>query len=1387
MTLLILFGFMSGPEAPARSTRSRVDFSTTPAPVFYHQFGADLGFNRPPVSRYPGTLHFTPANSLPSSSSGRASSAVPVSDHLGSTGPSPPVSVAAVGVSSLPDSSAANMSSSFGYGGGSLAPKSFAGTDAERVDEFLGIYNWYTKLHKWDDETKCQGLRRFLEGRAKLWFEAIVNRCQATPAPAATEATADSEEDEKGTAAVSPTLLTNWSLLEADMKKTFAARDIPMLIRHTLQTRHQFANEKVMDYALTMQSMMNKVDPLMKEEQKLHYFLFGLQPAYYLEVQRAFPTLNNVTFDQAVDAAKRYEEALMIATGAGAAIHNINHYGMPQQPFMNPMLSGMMMPPQAAMFYGGGVDPFAYDVNAVSTGRQFGGRPSSGLPTAVNVNNTTSSSSNNNDVMKKLFDELADLKKQVMESKGSVSGSGAGQVGFHFSNNNRGGMNGYQHQPGWVNPSSARCFYCGIAGHTKARCRKLARDEERARMNQNFNDTQGSSSNNSGGGSGQLPPRSSSSSNAAGGGYGHGNPGNRSSAEEKKNDSVNTLTASVNTIDEKNDVSGTSASVYSVSPTQIRPLSVDGNVGGAAVEEVLIDTGASITVISAELLRRLNIQPQSLTPTAVRVRDASASSLNPIGAIRLNVELHRVSIGEVEFVVLQNLNAEAIIGSDVLHKHFKGINFEDGKLAYKNELIPLNNCLNPSRNIFEIFLLRDVFIPPFGEVLTRATSIRGDLTRSQTDDVVAMAKESGAVAMVEPVAIRGLEEKVRAARSVLSVNYLCCDSVPDRGIPVRLSNFTDRVVELGADVPIANVELVEVESVLPATHLSMEELEVNNIVALDSVANSTTATGDESTVKPEDVAKAIKTTKQGEAEKLSALLHKYPQLFAANPKKPTQTTKTTHSIDTGDAKPIKLPPYRNARVDDEHIEKEIAGLLSNGLIRRSNSPWSAPVVIVMKKGGERRTCIDYRKLNAVTKKCSYPLPRVEDLIDSLGTKDGRKKYFSKLDLASAYWSVKIDEKDREKTAFVTKQGLFEWLVMPFGLCNAPATFQRLMDEVFAELKFKCVVVYFDDIVIFSDSFEEHIVHLELVFKKLTDAHLQAKLVKCQFGLEEVSFLGFIIGPEGVKPDPDTVRSVAEFRVPKTVRDLRSFLGLASFYRSFIAGFAGIATPLHQLTKKDIVFVWNDEAHAAFNHLKHALTSAPILATPEFGKPFTLTTDASRYALGAVLSQMKEGKERVIRYASRTMNAAERRYSVTEQECLAIVWAIGVYRCYLLGIHFTIVTDHKPLVSLPKLKLDDPYGRLARWTLKLQHYDYDVVYTKGSLNTNADALSRITEIDEAEAGVDEEELEAKYQNDGGRTASGIDQTKEGDGVVNEVGVEAEERAREIDLLIGSHRQ
>jgi hypothetical protein len=433
----------------------------------------------------------------------------------------------------------------------------------------------------------------------------------------------------------------------------------------------------------------------------------------------------------------------------------------------------------------------------------------------------------------------------------------------------------------------------------------------------------------------------------------------------------------------------------------------------------------------------------------------------------------------------------------------------------------------------------------------------------------------------------------------------------------------------------------------------------------------------------------------------------------------SRTHLIEHRINTGNETPVKQRYYRTSQAEQTFIEEEIRRMLNDGVVRPSSSPWASPVVLVKKKNGNLRFCVDYRRLNAVTKKDSYPLPRIDDIFDSLTG----ARWFSSLDLASGYWQVPVAEEDREKTAFVTKVGTFEFNVMPFGLTNAPATFQRLMDKIFRDAIGRFVLVYLDDINVYSRTFSEHLEHLQWVFDRLREANLQCRWEKCEFIKPKLKFLGHEVSAQGLSPDPDKVEKVKNFPWPRTVHQLRCFLGLASYYRKFIKDFSKKASLLYDLLKKGTVYQWRTPHQNAFQLLKDCLTSAPILTYPNFERDFTLHTDASTIGLGAVLAQKDDdGNERVIAYASRTLNSAEKNYSATELECLAAIWAIKHFRPYLHGRSFDLVTDHAALKWL--LNQSTPQGRTARWVLQLQEFSPRVVYRKGTTHTNADALSRI---------------------------------------------------------------
>jgi hypothetical protein len=458
-----------------------------------------------------------------------------------------------------------------------------------------------------------------------------------------------------------------------------------------------------------------------------------------------------------------------------------------------------------------------------------------------------------------------------------------------------------------------------------------------------------------------------------------------------------------------------------------------------------------------------------------------------------------------------------------------------------------------------------------------------------------------------------------------------------------------------------------------------------------------------------------------EREELRKLLFEFWDCFALNPNKPTTTTVVQHEIDTGSHRPIKFKPYQVPKAWEDKVKKMLDDMRDNHIISpTSTSPWGFPVVLVKKKDGSIRFCIDYRKLNAITKTSSYPIPLISELLDSLNG----AQFFSSMDLASGYWQIRMHPDSVEKTAFVSKWGSFVFNVMPFGLVGAPATFQSLMDRIFGDLQWKNLCVYFDDIFVFSKTFKEHIVQLREVFTRLRRYHLQAKLSKCQFLRKELIFLGYQVTRGGISPDPTRVKHVQEWGTPKRAKDVRSFVGLCSYYRRFVPHFASIAEPLHRLMGKNAEFKWSSEADQAFKTLKEKLTSAPVLSAPDWSQPFILHTDASKFGLGAVLAQTIDGEEKVIAYASKSLNKAQQNYTTSDRECLAIIWGIRHFRAHLLGRKFDLYTDHSALQFINTMKLNrDLSGRLARYQMFLQEYEFEPHYRKGEANANADALSR----------------------------------------------------------------
>lgn len=461
-----------------------------------------------------------------------------------------------------------------------------------------------------------------------------------------------------------------------------------------------------------------------------------------------------------------------------------------------------------------------------------------------------------------------------------------------------------------------------------------------------------------------------------------------------------------------------------------------------------------------------------------------------------------------------------------------------------------------------------------------------------------------------------------------------------------------------------------------------------------------------------------------EKNEIVNLVSKYPDIFHLENEPLSFTNHVKHQIRTSDELPIYTRNYRFPEIYRKEVDRQIEEMLEHGIVRHSESAWNAPIWIVPKKSDASgkpkfRIVIDYRKLNEKSYQDSYPLPQISELLDKLG----RCQYFSIIDLKSGFHQIEMHPDSIEKTAFSTPNYHLEFTRMPFGLKNSPATFQRLMDNILRGISNEYCCVYLDDIIVYSTSLAEHMIRLEEVFKRLRKANLKIQLDKTEFLRREINYLGHVITPEGVKPNPDKIKAIMNYPIPKTTKEIKAFLGLLGYYRKFIRDFARITKPFTRCLKKgNKIEVTDPEYVECFETCKGLLTNDPILQYPDFSKPFHLTTDASNFAIGAVLSQPSKKGDLPVAFASRTLNDSERRRSTIERELLAVVWGVEHFRPYLFGRRFKIFSDHRPLQWLFSIK--EPSSKLFKWRTKLSAYDFEIEYKKGLLNTNVDALSRV---------------------------------------------------------------
>ena len=721
----------------------------------------------------------------------------------------------------------------------------------------------------------------------------------------------------------------------------------------------------------------------------------------------------------------------------------------------------------------------------------------------------------------------------------------------------------------------------------------------------------------------------------------------------------------------------------------------------------LIDTGADISCMSDDLYKDLcldDVCPISDTDMTVRVANSKLAKVS--GKVKLKVTIGETEITQ-EFFLIPNLNSKMNLGQDFLQTQEAIIKCCDNTLELKkvNTTVPLF-CTNQRSSV--------------ARIVNRITIAK----RSERLIPVKVKKTNSPVTcLLEPT--KSLTYKQLAGAK--------CVTIPAEGVThFRVMNPTDEPITLYKHQPVAIAHPVNSSDVVMELH--DVDKSVSHIPSLDAINKTSTSTNYANIAKEMDFDLHKSSLSVEQQESLLTLIGKNRDVFAKDISELGSTDIYHHRIDTGNATPVRQMPYRQSPKMREVTEKEIEVMLAHDIIEPSVSCWTSPVVLIKKKDGEYRFAVDYRKLNKVTVRMQQPLPKMEDVIDMIG--NAAPKIYSVLDLASGFWQIPLHPDSKEKTAFITHQGIYQFKKLPFGLMNSPAAFTMVMSEVLRNINWKYALIYVDDIIVFSSSFEQHLQHLDAIFERMRTYGLRLKPSKCQFAVEKVHYLGHIFSKEGVETDPAKTEAIQSFPTPRRDKDVRSFLGVCNYYRKFVPNFSKIVSPLNYLLKKDVKFTWDDACEKAFSQMKKALTSSPILAYPDFNKEFILYTDASTYSIGYVLGQLDQNnKERVIAYGGRSLKKEEKNWPPTHLEGLALVAGILHFREYLANKHFTVFTDHAALKTIQTNTKTT--GRLARWAVHLEEFDFTVKHKPGERHTNADALSRRTYPDNSNDSNEEE--------------------------------------------------
>ena len=726
----------------------------------------------------------------------------------------------------------------------------------------------------------------------------------------------------------------------------------------------------------------------------------------------------------------------------------------------------------------------------------------------------------------------------------------------------------------------------------------------------------------------------------------------------------------------------------------------------------LVDTGSQISTISEGYLKHLNPVPEirTLDELELDVKCADGQSLQYKGYVAVDVQStfseNQDDYPPFPLLVVPTIDyhekVPVIVGTNIISR-LKERNLESCDVPHTWQLA-FSSVANNSVGVVKS--TTHVTLQPM-EVKTVTGLVR---KKQHVESAITEQMDSN------------ITSKATVCPRVVSLN----NPGKTSRVPVRLCNMSARTLKIPPKSNLCDLHEVKVLR-SPSVAQPSDNSDTVNIKQQRIVDD-----GDDDDDQPEvDLDASVLTEEQ--KHKVRMILNKWQNIFSKGPTDLGCTNLVEHEIHLENEDPFKDPYRRIPPALIQEVREHLNEMIEAGAIRPSKSPFSSNVVIARKKDGSIRFCIDYRKLNQRTVKDAYAIPRVDDTLQLLAG----AKYFSTLDLKSGYWQVEVKEADKAKTTFqVGSLGFYECNRMPFGLCNAPATFQRLMERCMGDLNLRDCLIYLDDIIIFSTTFEEHLERLQAVFARLQDHNLKLKPVKCNLFRRKVSYLGHVVSEAGIHTDPNKIDAIQNWPVPNSVREVRRFLGFAGYYRRFIKGFASIVRPLNDLlvgqvtnpkarkkkSPKRVPFKWTSVQQESFETIIDRLSNPPVLAYADYSLPFKVHTDASVNGLGAVLYQNQDNKERVIAYASRSLKPSERNYPAHKLEFLALKWAVcEKFHDYLYGSQFEVITDNNPLTYVLTTAKLDATGQ--RWVAALSGYKFSIKYRSGKKNADADGLSR----------------------------------------------------------------